>query len=229
MDAILVFARMDSTRLPGKVLADLGGRPLLGRVLDRVRRVRQCERVVVATSDRAVDDIIADFAQEEGVGLFRGDAADVAGRALACCDTLGLDAFVRISGDSPFVPPELIDRAVETARGDGADLVTNVFPRSFPAGASVEVIAVDALRRAYGRMSAEQREHLTTLFYAEPDDWHIVNFAAPTPGFADIRLTVDTAAELAVARALTAQLMPAPEVAAFGDVVARRRTLPAAA
>ena len=229
MTAIIVFARMDSARLPGKALADLAGRPLLGRVLDRVRRAQRCKRVVVATSERAADDAIADFVAAEGVECFRGHHTDVAQRALDCCAALGLDAFVRISGDSPFMPPELIDRALQTMRETDADLATNVFPRSYPAGASVEAIKADALRRAHGDMSASEREHVTEAFYKAPATWRIVNFSAPAPTYADVRLTVDTPAELEVARALTARLMPNPERAALDDIVALRRSLQAAA
>jgi len=225
MTAILVFARMDSVRLPGKALADLCGRPMLGRALDRVRRARLCRRVVVATSERELDDDIADFAREEGVEVHRGNDTDVAQRALGCCDALGLDAFVRISGDSPFMPPELIDRALETMHLENAEVVTNVFPRSYPAGMSVEVIKVDALRRAHECMTAAEREHVTSVFYGAPDAWRIVNFSAPAPAYSGLRFTVDTAAELEVARSLTARLLPKPELAALADVVALRRSL----
>ena len=227
--AIIVFARMDSARLPGKALADLAGRPLLGRVLDRVRRAQRWHRVVVATSERAADDAIADFVASEGVECFRGHHSDVAQRALDCCAALGLDSFARISGDSPFMPPELIDRALQTMRETDADLATNVFPRSYPAGASVEAIRVEALRRAHGDMSASEREHVTEAFYKAPAVWRIVNFAAPAAVHGDVRLTVDTPAELEIARALTARLMPDPERAALDDIVALQRSLQAVA
>ncbi len=161
--------------------------------------------------------------------MFRGHHSDVAQRALDCCAALGLDSFVRISGDSPFMPPELIDRALQTMRETDADLATNVFPRSYPAGASVEAIRVEALRRAHGDMSASEREHVTEAFYKAPAAWRIVNFAAPAPVHGDVRLTVDTPAELEIARALTARLMPDPERAALDDIVALRRSLQAAA
>jgi spore coat polysaccharide biosynthesis protein SpsF len=229
MTAIVVFARMDSARLPGKVLADLCGRPLLGRVLDRARRARRCDLVAVATTQRRSDDAIADFGAADGVEVFRGNDADVTQRALACCATLGLDSFVRISGDSPFMPPELIDRALEIAQDSYAEIVTNVFPRSFPAGASVEWIKTEVLLRAHPQMSESEREHVTAVFYNAPDAWRIVNFAAPAPVSADVRLTVDTAAELEIARALTVQLMPKPELAALDEIIALRRSLRALA
>ena len=222
--AIVVFSRMDSARLPGKAMADLCGRPMLGRVLDRLRRATTCKRIAVATSTRASDDVIADFSEAEGVEVFRGHESDVARRALDCCHALGIETFVRISGDSPFIPAEMIDKGVETAEQTDADLVTNVFPRTFPAGASVEVIKHDALRSAYAQMADRDREHVTAAFYAAPHAWRIVNFSAAAK-CDDVRLTVDTAAELAAARALTQRLLPKPELAALDDIVALRRSL----
>jgi spore coat polysaccharide biosynthesis protein SpsF len=229
MTAIIVFSRLGSARLPRKALADLCGRPMLGRVLDRLRRVQLCRRIVVATTERPQDDEIASFAGSEGVEVFRGHDTDVARRALDCCDGLQVEALMRISGDSPFMPPELIDRALMIAKDNNdADLVTNVFPRSYPAGASVEVVKAAALRRAHADMSGAEREHVTTAFYRKPDAWRIVNFAAESD-CTDLRLTVDTAAELEAARALTARLMPQPELASLDEVVALRRALEVAA
>ena len=223
--AVIVFARMDSVRLAGKVLADLCGRPLLGRVLDRVHQVSAEVPVVVATSNRGVDDPVAAFAEEDGVRLFRGDCDDVAGRALACCGAYGIERFVRVSGDSPFIPPELIERVGAAMPEEGADLVTNVFPRTWPAGASVELVSCDALRRAHTNMTREEREHVTAAFYARPQDWRIVNVDAPEGKFEAVRLTVDNAQELDVARAIIKRIGKHPETASLDDVVSHFRTV----
>ncbi len=223
--AILVFARMDSTRLPGKVLADLEGRPLLGRVLDRLRRSSQCSRIVVATSDRTLDDPILNFVETEGAELFRGDSTDVAGRAISCCEALGIESFVRISGDSPFIPPELIDRAVEVAGSDEADLVTNVHPRTWPPGASVEIIQLNSLHRAHPRMSAQEREDVTVYFYNGPEGWRISNLSAPDDRYKGVRLTVDTADELERARTLISLMGSEPEMVSLDRIVELSRAL----
>lgn len=223
--AVIVFARMDSVRLAGKVLADLCGRPLLGRVLDRVRKASEAMPVILATSDREIDDPVAAFAAHEGVTLFRGDCDDVAGRALACCDHVGIERFVRISGDSPFMPPELIDQVMAALPENGADLLTNVFPRTWPAGASVEVITTDALKRAHSNMSLKEREHVTSAFYSRPEDWRIVNLAAPDGAFDDMRLTVDTGEELEIARAISARLGAHPERASLEEVVSHLKAV----
>lgn len=215
----LVFARLDSARLPGKALIDLGGRPLLGRVLDRVRRAAHGRPVAVATSARAVDDPIAAFAQAEGVGLFRGDCDDVAGRALAAAQALGLDCFVRISGDSPFMDPELCRRMVDLAETGDWDLVTNVFPRQWPPGCSVEVIRTQAMAQAVAAMDdPADREHATPYLYRHPEIFRIHNVAPDQP-LERVPLTLDTPEDLEIVRAMVAALEPAPEAADIVTVI----------
>ncbi len=195
---VVVFARLDSRRLPGKVLAPVAGRPLLGRVLDRLRRVRAADALIVATSDRPGDDAIAAYAEGEGIDVFRGAGDDVLGRARACADAFGLDALVRVSGDSPFIDPDLVDAAIRVHRDEGPDLTTNVFPRTYPQGVSVEVIAADALARIAAAVNdGDDREHVTRYLYRHPDDIRIRNLSADGPPAFDVRLTVDTAEDLA--------------------------------
>jgi len=192
--AVLVTARFDSRRLPGKALRPVAGRPLLGRVLDRLRAGRGDERLVVATSTRAVDDPIAAFARGEGVDAWRGAADDVAGRCLACAEHLGLDRLVRICGDSPFIDPELVGRFLGRQAETGADVVTNTWPRSYPTGMSVEVIDRDALARLVAETDdPEDREHVTRWLYHHPERFRVENVRAPE-ALADrgVTLSVDT-------------------------------------
>ena len=183
---------MDSARLPGKALQPIAGRALLGRVIDRVRRARDGGGVTVATSERGIDDPIAAFAAAEEVQVFRGAADDVAGRALACAEAFGLARLVRISGDSPFVDPVLIDALMAMAVDEDADLATNVFPRSFPVGASVEVVTCDALQRvAASSADTADREHVTRYMYQHPGDFRIRNLSAPDDRYRGVSLGVD--------------------------------------
>jgi spore coat polysaccharide biosynthesis protein SpsF len=194
---IVVFSRFDSTRLPGKALRDIVGRPLLGRVLDRLHRVSPQLPVIVATSDRAVDDSIKAFATAESVSVFRGDEKDVAARAYSCAKHFNLTHIVRISGDSPFIPPQLIEKAVKLAESQPSDLITNIFPRSYPAGTSVEVIATSAMKRLLKATdNSNDREHVTRYFYRQPDDFTITNFTAENEGYDKVTLALDTAEDL---------------------------------
>jgi spore coat polysaccharide biosynthesis protein SpsF len=202
--ASVVFARLDSRRLPGKALVDLGGTPMLARVIDRVGRAGI--PVIVATSDREMDEPIARFAAQRRLACFRGDAFDVRGRALACARAHGLDVLVRISGDSPFMDPVTIDAVMRLFDNERPDIATNLFPRTFPAGMSVEAISVAALDRAMSETDdAADREHVTKYFYRRPASFRIVNHAASDGDWSDCRLTVDTPDDLARARWLVGQ------------------------
>ncbi len=216
----LVLARFDSRRLPGKALAPLGDRPLLAHVLARVAAARSPQLLVLATSDREVDSPITTLGGLLGVPVFRGQADDVLRRCIECADAFGLSHVVRISGDSPFIDPVLIDRAVAANDAGGAEMVTNVFPRSFPPGDSVEVVATETLRRVLGETTdAEDREHVTRFIYAHPDRFSIVNLAAPAGLYAGVNLTVDTPADLAMARWIVARYDGPPETMAFDRIV----------
>lgn len=176
---ILLFARMDSRRLPGKALRSLAGKPILSVVLARLRRSTLGHAVVLATSDRPVDDLLAAWAAREGVGCFRGPAEDVAARALGAADANGFDWFVRISGDSPFIDPAVVDAVAGAFRRHRPDLATNVFPRHLPPGQSAEAISRPALARALDETRApEDREHVTRHFYTHPERYRIVNVRA---------------------------------------------------
>jgi spore coat polysaccharide biosynthesis protein SpsF (cytidylyltransferase family) len=176
---------MGSSRLPGKVLMPLAGRPALEWLLERLEHAEELDALVVATSDDPSDDPVAVFCEERGTACRRGSLDDVAGRLLDAARGERLDAFVRISGDSPLLDQRLVDEAVRLMRAGGHDLVTNVRPRSFPPGQSVEVIKTDALERALG----PDPEHVTGPLYDGGFD--LRRFEAETPR-TDVRYTLDT-------------------------------------
>lgn len=199
MIGVVVFSRMNSTRLPGKALRDMGGRPLLGRILDRLRHVRRADVIAVATSTEPSDDPLAAFVEgEAGVKLFRGPLDDVSGRTLLCMRAFDMDTLVRICGDSPFEDSKLIDEMVALRERTGADIATNVFNRTFPSGLSVEVISRAAYERAYPLMrEKEDFEHVTRYLYRHPGDFHIENLVSNSAvDLTRLNLCVDTPRDL---------------------------------
>lgn len=184
---------MTSRRLPGKVLRPLAGRPALQYLLERLVRCQEVDRVIVATSTAATDDPIAAFCKMHGATLYRGPPEHVAARFGEVVDRFGLDAFVRVSGDSPLLDQALVDRGVALYRSGEHDVVTNVYPRStFPSGQSLEVVRAEAFRRALGRMShADEREHVTPYFYRHPEDFRICNLLAEHDD-GDLDVSLDT-------------------------------------
>lgn len=197
---------MSSRRLPGKALRPIQGRALLGHVVDRVRRCRTINGLRIATSSNSDDDAIAEFARTEAVELHRGALDNVAGRLLDAAVAAQADALVRISADSPLIDPAIVDQAVELYRRQRADLVSNVVRRTFPKGQSVEVIAVPALKRAVEVMTtADEREHVTPWFYANPGRVRIVGFESATPR-PQMQLSVDTLEDLQRVAAILSRL-----------------------
>jgi spore coat polysaccharide biosynthesis protein SpsF len=219
---IIALARMSSSRLPGKALMKIGGRPLLSHVIDRLHRAAddlQCD-LIIATSDQPEDDAIASLAQREKALSFRGSLNDVAGRALAAATKFDLDFFVRISADSPFICPEVIATAVHLANAEMPDLTTNIFPRTFPPGMSVEVIKTVTFRKLMATdLSINDREHVTKAFYDRPDDFTIINFTHTGVNLSNINLTVDTAEDFEKATWINSQLGERATMAPLIEIV----------
>ena len=187
---VVIQARMSSSRLPEKVLRPLAGKPMLGYLVEKMQRASEAAGVVVATSSDTSDDPVERFCSAVGVDYYRGPLDDVAARFLEVAERWDAPRLVRVSGDSPLLDQRLVDRAL-TLDPDGTfDLVTNVAPRTFPSGQSVEVVRTSALADAYGRMAPDHREHVTKLFYEE-NDARILNFEKDPPA-SHLSMTVDT-------------------------------------
>jgi spore coat polysaccharide biosynthesis protein SpsF len=201
---VFVQARMSSRRFPGKVLASLAGRPMLAHVLERCAQAFGADRVVLATSREPSDDAVAQCAEQLGYRAFRGDLDNVVSRFQQCLAAYPCDWFVRISADSPMIDPQLIVH-VANRRAPRLDLVTNVRPRTFPSGQSVEVVRSDSLAHIdAGALSAEEREHLTQVYYRNPARFKVLNVASRDAALARQHLTVDTPEDLRAAEAIFA-------------------------
>ncbi len=189
---------MGSTRLPGKVLRDLRGRPLLDHVIDRAQRIRAAASLIVATSRGPGDDAITEHAARRGVAVFRGSAEDVAARILGCAKEFRLEYFARINADSPLLDPGLIDEAFARARRERLDFVTNLHPRTYPYGVAVEVFRTEAYQAAYERMAdPADREHVSAYFYRNLDAFRWAGLRLDGRDLSHLRLAVDTAEDLA--------------------------------
>ena len=139
---------MSSKRFLGKVLHNVEGKPMLAYVLERLQRCRPLDGIVVATSTDDSDTPVADFCHECGVDCYRGPLQDVAGRFKEVLDEYRFDGFVRVCGDSPLIDQRLIDKGIRIFRRSGFDIVTNVSPKTFPKGQSVEVLSTDTFKAA---------------------------------------------------------------------------------
>jgi spore coat polysaccharide biosynthesis protein SpsF len=193
---------MTSTRLPGKVLRELGGnKTTLQYLVERLERCQSVDEVIIATSKEPTDDPLVEACEKLGVKCLRGPLLDVAGRYREVVDHFGLDAFVRVTGDSPLLDQRLVDRGVELFKDGEWDVVTNVFPSTFPSGQSLEVVAANAFRVALDKMSEpDEFEHVTRWFYKHSDEVRILNFTQERDeGYMDVSLDTEEDAELIAA------------------------------
>lgn len=189
---------MSSQRLPGKVLTPVAGKPMLQYLLERLKLCSLLDSVVVATSTNVSDNPIQLFCDMNRIACFRGSLEDVAGRFDAVIQEYQFDAFVRVNGDSPLLDQTLIDRGTSLFMNGKFDLVTNIAPRSFPPGQSVEVLSSETFRRTYRLMhSKDDLEHVTKFLYRNSEDFKILNFACDLDCDA-VKLAIDTNDDLQI-------------------------------
>lgn len=197
--AAIIQARMTSSRLPGKVLMDLGGRSVLEQMLLRVGRSKRLDEVVVATTVNATDDPIVDLCDRMQISFYRGDEKDVLGRFLGAAHDAEADTLVRLTGDCPMHDATVIDLCVDQFLADGAcDYLSNVVPRTYPDGLDTEVFTRQALEKTDQMAHTDHwREHVTT-YIRDPENPGGFRLGAVVheTNYAHLRWTLDTAEDL---------------------------------
>ena len=197
---------MSSSRLPGKVLMPVLGRPLLGYLTESLQRVSGADHLIVATSVDPSDDPIAAFCRSEGISCWRGPLDDVAARFSGAIREFGLDAFVRVCGDCPLLDFRLVEQAIRLFREGSYEVVTCALERSFPQGQVVEVVSAEAFQRQVALFEDDaDREHVTRRLYLARDRFVIHNFLAPV-NLLGTRMVVDTEEDFRRVEALLSRL-----------------------
>jgi spore coat polysaccharide biosynthesis protein SpsF len=177
---VVVQARTGSSRLPGKVLMPLAGRPLLSRMIERVRTAKTPAAVVVATTADRADDVIEALAEDAGVACFRGHPTDLLDRHYQAGVRFHADAVVKIPSDCPLIDPAVIDRVIGQyiAHADTVDFVSNLQPGTYPDGNDVEVIPIGVLEKAWIEATEQhEREHTTPFIWERPARFRIHHVA----------------------------------------------------
>jgi spore coat polysaccharide biosynthesis protein SpsF (cytidylyltransferase family) len=174
----IVQARMSSTRLPGKVLQPIIGKPMLSLQLERISRSRLITHICVATSTDSSDDAIADLCRDLDIDYFRGSLSDVLDRFYQASQKYTSDLLVRLTGDCPLCDPEVIDTVTERALSGPFDYVSNCLRRTYPVGLDTEVFTPEALETVHreARLPSE-REHVTPYIYNHPEKFLTGNVA----------------------------------------------------
>lgn len=201
----VVEARTGSRRLPGKVLADLAGRPLVARVIERAGLAEEVDEVVLATSDRPDDAPLAEIAEELGVSCHRGSESDVLRRVREAAESVGAGIVVRVTGDCPLLDPRVVDQVVAGLLEDAGDCdyASNILRRTFPRGLDAEAMYADVLARM-DRLgsSPEAREYVTWFCYRERPDLFLLRSIETDGDWSHLDWSVDEAKDLELVRLL---------------------------
>ena len=196
---------MGSTRLPGKVLKDIAGRPMLSYQMERLRRVKRAERIVVATTDQPADDAVERFCQKEKIACVRGSEHDVLARYHLAIERFPADVVVRITADCPLIDPAIVDEAIAAYE---PDYVSNMLETTYPYGMAVEVFSAQALREAHREAKdPAEREHVTPFIYRHPERYRLRSLTM-APNLSHHRWTVDTPEDFELVSRLLKTLKP---------------------
>src|SRR5438270_5909567 len=209
---------MGSTRLPGKVLKDLGGQSVLARVVARLRRSRLIHELLVATTDLPADDAIVAECNCLSVQAFRGDQDDVLDRYFRAAQSVEADLVVRITSDCPLIDPEITDKTVAAFLQAQPDYASNALTRTYPRGLDTEVISFKALARAWHEARKPyEREHVTPFIYEHPDEFKVLSVTGDED-LSGNRWTVDTAEDMEFVRAIYSRFQ-ASDAFSWRDVI----------
>lgn len=205
----IIQARMSSSRLPGKVLLEIAGQPMLVRVVERARRAASIDDVIIATTTDPADDAIEALCRERGYLVYRGSMFDVLDRFYQAARQAQAEVIVRITADCPVIDPAVIDQTVEAFRTQHADFACNrlppPWPRTWPIGLDTEVCSFSGLERAWKEAQLPyEREHVMPFFYDMEGRFKVV-VVDHQPDYGAYRWTVDTAEDLELLREIFAR------------------------
>jgi spore coat polysaccharide biosynthesis protein SpsF len=199
---VVVQARTGSTRLPGKVMMPLAGKPLLVRMLERLQAARTPSQIIVATTTASSDDPVEELAKQAGVACVRGHPTDLLDRHIAALRTTDCDAVSKIPSDQPLLDPALVDRVLGTFLEDpSVDYVSNLHPSTWPDGYDVEVMKREVLETAWREAKKPmEREHTTPFIWEQPQRFKLKNIEWDRDLSMTHRLTIDYAEDYELIR-----------------------------
>lgn len=223
-----IEARMTSSRLPGKVLMEACGKPMLQHMIERLHRVASLDGIVVATTENETDAPIVELAERLDVRCHRGSEEDVLMRVLDAARAHEADVIVEMTGDCPLIDPALVEDCIQGYLAAGVDYVSNVLERTYPRGMDTQVFATGVLADAASRTDdPEDHEHVSLYIYNHPEIYSLKNMPGP-PELTDpgLGLTLDTPEDLALIRSVFEILYPETPEFALADILAVLRARP---
>lgn len=201
----IIQARTDSTRFPKKVLADILGKPMIAHLIDRAKKSELVDQLVLATTNRKIDDSIVDIAKKHNIDVFRGNFEDVLDRYYNAAKKHQADVVVRITGDCPLVDPHILDTIIRYFLDNNYDYASNTIEPTYPDGLDVEVFSFKSLEKAWKEAQLpSEREHVTPYIITHPEKFKISNFRNSVD-LSHLRWTVDQKEDLEFVREIFKQ------------------------
>lgn len=216
-----IEARMTSSRLPGKVLLPALGRPMLAHLTARLKAVPSIDEIVLATTVNATDDVLVDFAEKDGIKVFRGSEADVMARVIGAAAAAKADVVVEITGDCPIIDPDLVEQTIRVFKRNEAVYAANSFISSYPDGMDTQVMTLDALKKSYAMTDDPlDREHVSRHIVNNPQLFpHVYLIAPPSLHWPGLGLTLDEPSDYELIRTLIESLGKNNPLFGCGDVI----------
>ncbi len=217
----IIQARIGSTRLPGKVLKELAGQPMLWHVVNRARQAKTPSETIVATTTQPEDDAVVQLCERQGWTYFRGSADDVLDRYYRAALVFKAELIVRINADCPLIDPHIIDYVIKAHLSSGADYTFCGVIGGFPLGLDTEVFNFKTLERTYREAKQDyEREHVTPYIYEHPGIFKINSVKATGKlKRPDLRLTVDTKEDFELIEAIYQRLYRNGKIFYIEDVI----------
>jgi spore coat polysaccharide biosynthesis protein SpsF len=189
----VIICRYNSNRLPGKILKEINGKPIIQYIIERLQKITLHENIVVATSKNDSDDPIINYCKENCINYFRGSLNNVAERFLLCSEAFSFDFAVRINGDNIFIDINIFKEMIEITEMDKYKFISNVKNRTFPKGMSIEIVKTEYYREMYSKFeSKDHYEHVTLFLYSQDNKKeHFYFFNKICPEASGIQLAID--------------------------------------
>jgi spore coat polysaccharide biosynthesis protein SpsF len=210
---------MSSTRLPGKVMAQINGHPMIYWEISRISKAKLVNKIVVAISDQSSDDILADYLDSIHQEYIRGSLDNVLSRYVKAEEIYNPSAIIRLTADCPLVMPELIDQYLEIFHKEDFEYLSNTIELSYPDGLDIEIIAPGIFKKLLEfSLSKEEKEHVTLGIYSRKDKFRTYNVSHKT-NISQFRWTMDTSDDLAFVKSIYAHFESKEINFTFEDVL----------
>ena len=207
----IIQARMGSSRLPGKVMMEIDSKhTILDFMINQLEYAKLVDRIIIATSKKAEDDIIETFCKKNTIDCFRGSENDVLDRYYQCAKKFSSKVIVRMPADKPLLDPNVVDQVISEFNNNNYDYITTFLPSTFPSGTEVEIFAFSALEKAWKEsVLPSEREHVTPYIHKNPEKFQISNFENDID-LSNFRWAVDEKDDLLFVKKIVSKLNKKP-------------------